>query len=53
MSIANEHTDAFYFAYFEFKELVNATYITYHVLSLMTQQVGPKGMLFSAWKNYI
>ena len=27
MSIANEHTDAFYLADFEFKDPVNATYI--------------------------
>ena len=27
MSIAKEHTDTFYFAYVEFKDPVNATYI--------------------------
>ena len=27
MSIANEHTDIFYFAYFDFKDPVHATYI--------------------------
>ena len=27
MSIANEHTDAFYFVHYEFKDPVNAIYI--------------------------